>query len=113
MEELSFRVRRRHLDMLFALAFSCSFGSLTLTHYLLAKGFVEIGLLAGRFYMFISWLFAAQWACLFAIYLVLRSGRLVRSDADATATMLFPILIFFFCFVDFWNDMLVLLFSSL
>ncbi|MDF2954547.1 hypothetical protein [Candidatus Alkanophaga liquidiphilum] len=112
MEELSFRVRRRHLDVLFALAFSCSFGALTLTHYLLANGFVEMGLLAGRFYMFISWLFAAQWACLFAIYLVLRSGRFVRSDADAAITTLFPILLFFFCFVDFWNDVLVLLFSS-
>ena len=103
------------MDIMFLTSFLLSLCALTLTHYLLANGCVEVGLITGACYlsMGLCWIFALQWALLGFIYYLLRGGKLIRSTGDAIAASIFPFFIFFFTFVDLWNDLLIYFWMNL
>lgn len=102
-------------DILILFAFIFSLTALILTQYMLANGGQEIAPVTRaviyHYEVGVEWVFAAKWAFFFFIYCSFRSGKIIKTKSDAAAGLLFSFMIFFFGFVDMWNDILIFIYQ--
>lgn len=102
-------------DILFFLSFIFGLITLILTQHMLANGGLEIApvtsLAIYQYELAVEWVFAIKWAFFFFIYYLFRCGNIIKTKHDAIAGSLFFFMMFFFCFVNMWNDILIFIYQ--
>ena len=105
-------IKIKHLDLIFTTSFIFSLAALSMTHYALAHGAVEIApvtkIAVYNIALGINWVFAGTWTLLSFVYYIFRGGALIKSKGDRYLTTLYPFVLLNFSFIDMWNDILIL-----
>ena len=100
------------LDIIFIAAFLFSLAALSMTHYALAHGAIEIAPITSiaiyHYALGMNWIFAAQWTFFTFIYYLFRGGKLLKTKGDTVLATVYPFMLLNFCFIDMWNDVLIL-----
>ena len=117
MEDVQRLKRHVHVfDFLFILSFIFGFITLLLTQCILANGGQEVApVTSAAIYQYdldLVLVFTAKWAFLFATYYIMRSGSQLKTQSDAVTGTLFFFMLFSFCFINMWNDLLIYIYHT-